>query len=144
MKNNKYIYIVIALSSLLTISVYFNLQSESSNSKNVAVSKQGPSFEQKQKCAAYKKDYEVKFEINNNDEMSTEYYYLEKVFYSPILNSCLVQYNSAFGFGKGRYKTLYLDDALTGGRISNSMVVIEGKPELNSEKEFNELVKRYE
>ena len=128
---------------ILIISVYYNFKSR--NSSTEIQKTQEVSFEKKQECATYKKQIEDKFERNNNGETAIEYYYFDKIFYSPKQDSCLYVYSGSFGIkAKERYTTLYLADALSGDIITQATSISEGKFMYDAQNNFNQLVKSYE
>jgi hypothetical protein len=135
--------IIVILIVILSISLYYNLQLKDNVQKKI-LNTQKVSFEQKQKCAIYKKDIESKFEKNNNEEKPIEYQYLDEVFYSPKQDSCLYTYNGMFGLkAKERYTTRYLVDALTGSVLLQTTTISEGKFDMNADTNFSELLKSY-
>jgi len=128
---------------VLIVSIYYNLKL--SDSQKNTPKTQEISFERKQECAIYKKQIEDKFERNNNGEIAIEYYYFDKIFYSPKQESCLYVYSGSFGIkAKDRYTTLYLADALSGDVITQATVISEGKFMADAQSNFNQLVKSYE
>jgi hypothetical protein len=136
--------IIILLTVILCISLFYNFKSKNNLQKNI-LEVQKVSFEQKQKCAIYKKDIESKFEKNNNEEKPLEYQFLDKVFYSPKQDSCLYTYNGMFGVkAKERYTTKYLVDALTGFILFQTTTVSEGKFDMDADNRFSEILKSYE
>jgi len=135
--------VLIILIIVLLVSVYYNLKLYnplSQNPKNQEVS-----FEKKQDCAVYKKQIEDKFEKNNNSEVAIEYYYLDRIFYSPTENSCLFVYSGQFGLkATERYRTLYLEDALSGDILTRATVVEQGKFMGDNQTAFDARVREYE
>lgn len=110
----------------LIVSIYFNLRT--SDSSPQSTKNQEVSFEKKQNCAVYKKQTEDKFEKNDNSEIAIEYYYLDRIFYSPTENSCLFVYSGQFGLkATERYRMLYLEDALSGDILTKATVIEQGK-----------------
>ena len=125
---------------ILIISIYYNFKFSNSLTKIQEVS-----FEKKQECAIYKKQIEDKFEKNNNGDIVAEYYYLDRIFYSSIEDSCLYVYSGQFGLkATERYRVLYLADALSGDIITQATVIKEGKFMYDEENGFNQRVKTYE
>jgi len=125
---------------ILIISIYYNFKFSNSLTKI-----QEESFEKKQECAIYKKQIEDKFERNNSGDIAIEYYYLDRIFYSPIEDSCLYVYSGQFGLkATERYRVLYLADALSGDIITQATVIKEGKFMYDEENGFNQRVKTYE
>lgn len=140
MKNN----IAIGLLVLLLISLYFNFKS------NIYLSslkkEENISFEQKQKCATYKKDIETKFEKDNN-EPTVSVSKLERIFYSIKEKSCLYVYvkevtRSTVPIDEVRYMGLV--DALSGEVYYQPAVMINFKDDYIKLEKFNNLVKEYE
>lgn len=132
--------IIILLSSVLIVSVYFNFSGGFSSKDNVS------DFEQKQKCAVYKKQIEDKFEKNNYEAASEgvfAYDNLKEVFYSPKANSCLYIYEMSGGLGKNRFLEIYLRDALSGVSLSHATTHVDGKYNLEAEVAFNMVVDEY-
>lgn len=126
----------------LLLSIYYNFKSSniSSSNPNTQIS-----FEKKQNCAVYKKQIEDKFDKNNNSEIAIEYYYLDRIFYSPIENSCLFVYSGQFGIkADERYRILYLEDALSGDILTKATVIEQGKFMNENQTAFNIQVKEYE
>ena len=139
----KKILVSIFLIALL-VSLFFNFQNKEEKQVSQDTKKQ-VSFEQKQKCAVYRKEFEAKFEKNNNREGSfTTYKNLDKVFYSPKLQSCLVLYSESVL--QLKYKGLYLDDALTGENVLGTMISRDDEDgvKIKLENDFNASVKQYE
>ena len=145
--SNKNIQINIGILALLIIalivSVYFNLKPNSPSSQSPKT--QEVSFEKKQDCAVYKKQIEDKFEKNNNSEIAIEYYYLDRIFYSPTENSCLFVYSGQFGLkATDRYRMLYLEDALSGDILTKATVIEQGKFMGDAQSAFDVRVREYE
>ncbi|MDO8575332.1 MAG: hypothetical protein Q7R78_01355 [bacterium] len=126
----------------LLLFVYYNFKSTGLSSSN---SNTQVSFEKKQDCAVYKKQIEDKFNKNNNSELVVEYYYLDKIFYSPMENSCLFIYSGQFGIkASERYRTVYLEDALSGDILTKATVIEQGKYMGENQAVFDIRVKEYE
>jgi hypothetical protein len=127
----------------LIVSVYFNLKPNSPSLQSAK--NQEVSFEKKQDCATYKKQIEDKFEKNNNSEIAIEYYYLDRIFYSPVEDSCLFVYSGQFGLkATERYRTLYLEDALSGDILTRATVIEQGKFMGDNQTAFDARVREYE
>lgn len=127
----------------LIVSVYFNFKTDNS-SPNISKT-QEVSFEKKQDCATYKKQIEDKFEKNNNSEIAIEYYYLDRIFYSPVEDSCLFVYSGQFGLkATERYRMLYLEDALSGDILTKATVIEQGKFMGDAQTAFDARVREYE
>ena len=140
---SKKLLVSILLIALL-VSLFFNFKNKEEKQVLQDTKKQ-VSFEQKQKCAVYRKEFETKFEKNNNSDFHIGYEYLDKIFYSPKLQSCLVEYHTFFGIkAKERSETSYLDDALTGESILQTTIISNGVYDPKSELMFNNLLKEYE
>lgn len=143
--NNKFTTILIIV---IIVSLYYNFKlSRSTESLSGAPtsSNQDVSFEQKQKCAVYKKDIESKFERNNNADTTVTFNYFDRIFYSPTRNSCLYVYNNMFGLkAVDHFETSYLVDALSGEVLVNTIVMSSGQLDREAQSRFNELVKTYE
>jgi hypothetical protein len=136
------IEVLVILIIALLVSVYYNLKPNNSLPQN---SKQEVSFEKKQDCAVYKKQIEDKFEKNNNSEIAIEYYYLDRIFYSPTENSCLFVYSGQFGLkATERYRMLYLEDALSGDILTKATVIEQGKFMGDAQSAFDARVREYE
>ncbi len=138
MKNN----IVTALLILLLISLYFNFKSNLSSSFK---KEDSISFEQKQKCATYKKDIETKFEKENNG--SDIHKSFDRIFYSTKQKSCLYVYSeSFFTFTLGRKwnNTMYLADALSGDQVLYVVTALENNVDVEASAKFTNLLKEYE
>ncbi|HEY4513061.1 MAG TPA: hypothetical protein VJH06_00925 [Candidatus Paceibacterota bacterium] len=128
---------------ILVVSLYYNFKT--SNSPAQISKTKEVSFEQKQECAIYKKQIEDKFEKNNNGEIAVEYYYFDRIFYSPKEDSCLYVYSGQFGLkANERYRMLYLADALSGDILYQKTVVREGKVLFEEENDFNVNARSYE
>ena len=135
--------IITLLVIALGASVYYNLKQNDSSSQTPK--NQEVSFEKKQDCAVYKKQIEDKFEKNNNSEVAIEYYYLDRIFYSPTENSCLFVYSGQFGLkATERYRTLYLEDALSGDILTRATVIEQGKLMGDNQTAFDARVREYE
>ena len=127
----------------LLVSVFYNLKPNSPSSQGFK--NQEVSFEKKQDCAVYKKQIEDKFNKNNNSEIAIEYYYLDRIFYSPLENSCLFVYSGQFGIkADDRYRILYLEDALSGDILTKATVIEQGKYMNENQTAFDIRVKEYE
>lgn len=136
MKNN----IAIGLLVLLLISLYFNFKSNTSLSS--LKKEENISFEQKQKCATYKKDIETKFEKENSESLSFKTF--DRIFYSSKQNSCLYVYSLSFSSGKSSMQEMYLSDALSGEELLNRITRIAGEVNTQNSQTFIDLVKEYE
>lgn len=134
------IWILGIFTIILMISICFNL-------KPTAVSPLKSSqvgFEKKQDCAVYKRQIEDKFDRNNNGELVNEYYYFDRIFYSPTENSCLFIYSGSFGLrADERYRTLYLEDALSGDVLIQATVIEKGKYMNDNQAYFDTRVRAY-
>lgn len=127
----------------LLVSVFYNLKSNNPSSQGVK--HQEVSFEKKQDCAVYKKQIEDKFEKNNNSDIAIEYYYLDRIFYSPTEDSCLFVYSGQFGLkATERYRMLYLEDALSGDILTRATVIEQGKFMGDAQTAFDARVREYE
>lgn len=145
--SNKKIEINIGVLAILIIallvSVFYNFKSNSPSSQGLK--NQKVSFEKKQDCVVYKKQIEDKFEKNNNSEIAIEYYYLDRIFYSPAEDSCLFVYSGQFGLkATERYRMLYLEDALSGDTLARVTVIEQGKFMGEAQTAFDTRVREYE
>lgn len=137
---NKFTPILIIV---MAVSLYYNFKLSRPGAP-LSVN-QEVSFEQKQKCAIYKKDIESSFEKANNEGASMEFNYFDRIFYSPKQNSCLYVSHSMSGLkAKDRYITYHLTDALSGVGLFYSGVVASGETIPNAQASFDELVRSYE
>lgn len=128
---------------VVAVSLYYNFKL-SRSAAPLSVN-QGVSFEQKQKCAVYKKDIESKFEKNNSEDTTVTFNYFDRIFYSPIRNSCLYVYNNMFGpKAADRFETSYLADALSGEVLVNTTIMSNGQIDREAQARFSGLVKSYE
>jgi len=133
--------VLVILTIALLVSVYYNLKPKANSSSQSSQ----VSFEKKQDCAVYKKQIEDKFDKNNNIELVIEYYYLDRIFYSPTENSCLFIYSGQFGLkADERYRTLYLEDALSGDILTKATVIEQGKYMNENQLSFDVRVREYE
>lgn len=132
--------IIILLSLGLILSTYFNFNGIFSSKNKLT------EFEQKQKCAVYKKQIEDKFEKSNYEAASDGLFVfdnLEEMFYSPKADSCLYIYKMSGGLAKNRFSEIYLKDALSGVSLSHAVTHVDGKYNLEAEIAFNMIVDKY-
>lgn len=133
--------LVIAL--LTSVSANFYLISKNDRTKTTE-SLETLNFKLKRGCASYKESIEDRFERNNNGSPS-EYYYFDKIFYSPLQNSCLYVYSGLFGIkASDRYRVQYLADALSGEILLTTVVIEAGKTKFEEQKAFQDVVAEYE
>lgn len=135
---------IIVLIIVLGVAIYFVFQNNQVfQQENSAAG--GVLFEKKQDCAVYKKQIEDKFEKNNNSEIAIEYYYFDRIFYSPVEDSCLFVYSGQFGLkATERYRMLYLEDALSGDVLNKATVIEQGKFMSDAQTAFDTRVREYE
>jgi hypothetical protein len=139
---NSYI-IILVLIVTLGVSLYFNFRNNETSPKNSTY--QQISFEKKQDCSNYRKQIEDKFEKNNNSDLAVEYYYFDRIFYSPVEDSCLYVYTVQFGLkATDRFKMIYLEDFLSGEILTRATIIQGGVYDGNNEFAFNSRVREYE
>lgn len=135
--------IIITLTIILTISIYYNYKFKDDSQKTF-VNNGGVSFEQKQKCASYKSKIESDFKSNNNSDAPVEYKYFNEIFYSPKQDSCLYSYSIVFGSSpKELYKNNYLVDALTGKQLFETNVMGGSKANFEEIKRFDDVIQDF-
>lgn len=138
---------------LLCIAVYSNIQKSNSHNQGqnkLLETKANPDdlFQKKQDCQKYTAQITKNVEAQNYTNPQTgfqSYNYLNKVFYSPKLNTCLyVSTERDFEHGKPTFEIPVLVDALTGETLLSGLREV-GKPEFFERKEqFDIYLKDYE
>lgn len=137
----------ILLIIMVVISLYYNYKLSRSAEPSAAsfVAGNGPTFEQKQKCAVYKRDIEAKFEKNNSESTTIFFNYFDRIFYSPKQNSCLYIYTGSIERdASSMSQASYLVDALTGETLVRTNTMSHGVIDSEAQSRFDELVKNYE
>jgi len=103
-------------------------------------------FSKKQECSKYKALIETKLNEENASFEKTEIVnYLEKIFYSPKVNSCLYITTQQIYFdGKITAETYELSDALSDELLLSIPLIVGTEDELTRTEQFKSIVKKYE